>query len=206
MLFKTEKRKYLFKQIKNGDFLAFYHKPYRFIFSQLIKFVTGNKLDHVAGVFDVERRDGVVIFKLGEQVLAHGKIVKKYSIVKIDEESFNIDSRFNQDHIDFYLLPNKNKITATENIKLRKYWSDEEDSDYKLTELPATINWIHKIIVAVRKLFGKKAKIYDNNCSTAARQSMIELGIQDNKFDDKVPNPTEFAKFSFIREIVKIIK
>jgi hypothetical protein len=33
---------------------------------------------------------------------------------------------------------------------------------------------------------------------------MIKVKIRDSKFDDKAPTPTEFAKFSYIKEIIKI--
>jgi len=195
MLYKIESYKYLFDNLKSGDFLGFYKKPWYYIFSRFISFITGNKLSHVAGVFDVRRRKGVVTFKLGEQIVSDGKIVKKYSIVKIDDNGYTIHSRFRQKHIDLYLLPNENKLTVDQNKTLSEYWNKKED--YSFYELPFTINWIHK-------LFGDKKKVYDNNCSTAARQSMIEIGIIDNKFDDLVPNPTEFAKFSYINSITKI--
>jgi hypothetical protein len=196
MLYKTDSCKYLFDNLKSGDFLGFYKKPWYYLFARIIWFITGNKLSHIAGVFDVRRRQGVVTFKLGEQIVSEGKIIKKYSIVKIDDNGYTIDSRFRQKHIDLYLLPNENKLSIAQNKTLREYWNKKED--YSFEELPFTINWIHK-------LFGDKNKIYDNNCSTACRQSMVEVGITDNKFDDLVPNPTEFAKFSYIGEIIKII-
>ena len=195
MLYQSKSTKYLFDNLKNGDFLGFYKKPWYYVFARLIFVVTGNKLSHVAGIFDVKTSDQFITFKLGEQIVSDGKVVKKYSIVKISEDGYSIDSRFRNKKIDLYLLSNKNSLNVTQNLEIRKYWNEEED--YSLNELPFTINWIHK-------LFGNKKKVYDNNCSTACRQSMIRIGIRDNKFDDPVPNPTEFAKFSYIDSITKI--
>ena len=196
MLYDTKNTKFLFDNIKNGDFLGFYRKKWYYIFARIIAFVTGNKLSHVAGIFDVKKIGDVVTFKLGEQVVSEGKVIKKYSIVRLSEDGYTIDSRFRQKHIDLYYLPNTKKLTNQQNLAIRKYWNSKED--YSIDELPFTINWIHK-------LFGDQNKVYDNNCSTAARQSMLEIGIVDHKFDDKVPNPTEFAKFSYIGAITKII-
>ena len=33
---------------------------------------------------------------------------------------------------------------------------------------------------------------------------MIEIGIKDKKFNDRVPNPAGFAKFTYIESIIKI--
>jgi len=195
MKFHTERTKYLFDNIKNGDFLASYRKPWYFLFSQLVKVVTGNKLGHIAAIFDVERGDNIIRFKLGEQTISEGKKITEYCITRSFDKLYMIDSRFRNKNIDTYLLANRHILSSDQNIELGKYWREKED--YSLAELSFTVNWFYKI-------FGKKEKIYDNNCSTAARQSMIRVGIQDSKFDDKVPNPTEFAKFSFIKSIVKI--
>ena len=195
MLYKSESTEYLFNNLKNGDFFGFYKKPWYYIFARLISFITGNKLSHVAAVFDVKRSKDFLTFKLGEQVVSDGKIIKKYSIVKLSEEGYTMDSRFRQKHIDFYLLSNEHILSKTQNDEIKKYWNEKED--YSLDELAFTVNWFHK-------LFGNKNKVYDNNCSTACRQSMLRIGIRDNKFDDPVPNPTEFAKFSYIDFITKI--
>lgn len=195
MLFKSKSTKYLFDNVKNGDFLGFYKKPWYYIFAKLISVVTGNKLSHIAAIFDVKRSANIVTFKLGEQLVSEGKVIKKYSIVKITDEGYTIDSRFRQKNTDLYLLSNRFIINDKENSELATYWKEQED--YSIEELPFTINWFHK-------LFGKKDKIYDNNCSTAARMSMLRIGMRDAKFDDVAPNPTEFAKFSYIHSITKI--
>lgn len=195
MIFHTASKKHLFDNIKNGDFLAFYHRPWYFIFSRLIKIVTGNKIDHVAGVFNVIRKHNAVLFSVGEQTLSNNKASKEYSIIRFSEGNYHIDSRFRKRNLDLYLLSNRHDLDDSQNKELEKYWGEQEE--YSFAELPFTINWIYS-------LFGNKKKVYDNNCSTAARQSMIRVGIRDAKFDDKVPNPTEFAKFSFIKSIVKI--
>lgn len=194
MIYKNKDIEYLFENLKSGDFFAFYKKPWYYLFSKLIRLITGYKISHVAGVFDVKRRGNILSFKVGEQVFTSGKDVEKYSITK-NEDVYSIDSRFRKKHIDFYLLVNKYKLKPAQNKEVRNYWNESED--YSLEELPFTVNWFYN-------LFGKKNKVYDNNCSTATRQSMLRVGIKDTKFDDKVPNPTEFAKFSYIKEIIKI--
>lgn len=186
--------KYLFENIENGDFLGFWHKPRYFLFSRLIYFVTGNKLDHIGGVFDVKKIGRVVSFKLGEQTIT-GRTVKQYTVVRFIDGHVAIDSRFKKKYLDTYLLKNRRTLSEEDNDKLREYWSKKEN--YKISELFYTVNWFYK-------LFGKKGKTYDNNCSTAARQSMVEIGITPVKYDDPAPNPTEFSKFSYIKEILKI--
>jgi hypothetical protein len=195
MLYKTEDCEYLYKSLKNGDFLGFYTKPWYYLFARLIALVTGNKLSHIAGVFDVKRKSGVLTFKLGEQTASEGKVVKQYLIVKTGGSQYTADSRFRNKHVDLYLLSNRKRITKEQNEQIKEYWREVEDYGYN--ELAFTVNWFYK-------LFGDKTKVYDNNCSTAARRSMAILGIRDNKFDDKVPNPTEFARFSYIKGITKI--
>lgn len=201
MKYNKESISYLFYNIKNGDFLGFYARLWRYIFARLIYFVTGGKLSHIAGVFDVIRTGEsigeTVRFKLGEQSVSTGKDINEYHITYLGGDEYATSDRLKEKNIDLYLLPNAYELTKNQNETLKKYWSEKED--YSLTELPFTINWFHN-------LFGRKSKIYDNNCSTAARQSMVEIGITDSKFDDKVPNPTEFAKFNYIKNIVKIIK
>lgn len=197
MKYEKKELKYLFFNIKNGDFLGFYKKPWYFLFAKLIAFITGNKLSHIAGVFDVNRINTSVFFKLGEQLVSSGKVINLYSIIKIekDGDDYLIDSRFTDKHQDFYLLENEFELTKEQNQIVKDYWSKKED--YDLGELAFTQNWFYN-------LFGKKNKIYDGNCSTAARESMRLCGIVDSKFDDAVPNPAEFAKFSYIKKIVKI--
>jgi len=195
MFYKSESYGYLFHNLKNGDFLGFYKKPWYYLFVRFISLITGNKLSHIAGVFDVVRKERAVSFKLGEQSASQGKVIRKYHVVKVDTSNYSIDSRFEQKHTVSYLLSNTHRLTYDQNKTVGEYWDRKED--YSFSELPFTINWFYK-------LFGNKNKVYDNNCSTAARQSMIEIGIKDTKFDDKVPNPTEFAKFNYIEEIIKI--
>lgn len=195
MIYTNQTVKYLFDNLKNGDFLGFYKKLWYYFFARLILVVTGNKLSHVAGVFDVERVNNIITFKVGEQVVTKGKIIREYSILKLSDESYVIDSRFRNKSEDFYLLSNKNILSSLENKKLGKYWSKKEK--YSLRELPYTIDWVYKLI-------GNKTKVYDGNCSTACRQSMVSIGVLDTKFEDKAPNPTEFAKFNYIETITKI--
>jgi hypothetical protein len=195
MLYRTESCEFLYKNLKNGDFFGFYKKPWYYLFARLIALVTGNKLSHIAGVFDVKRRSGVLTFKLGEQTASEGKVVKQYSIIKTSDSQYTTDSRFRNKHIDLYLLSNRKRINKEQNEKIKEYWREVEDYGYN--ELAFTVDWFYK-------LFGDKKKVYDNNCSTAARRSMAILDIRDNKFDDKVPNPTEFARFSYIKTITNI--
>lgn len=195
MIYNKGNIKCLFDNIKNGDFIAFYKKPWYYLFAKLIFWVTGHRISHVAGVFDVKRKPNHLTFKLGEQTINNNKIITRYSIIKINENDYTCDSRFKNNSEDVYYLPNKYTITNKQNETLGKYWNIKED--YSLTELFFTQNWFYRF-------FGNKNKIYDNNCSTACRRSMIEIGIKDKKFDDRVPNPAEFAKFTYIESIIKI--
>lgn len=195
MIFETRKAKYLFDNIKNGDFIAFYKKPWYYLFARLIFLVTGQKLSHVAGIFDVKRRKNNLTFKLGEQTVSHNKIITRYSIVKVNENDYTLDSRFKNNKEDVYYLSNRHEISEEQNKKLEAYWKISES--YSLAELFFTQNWFYRF-------FGNKTKIYDNNCSTACRASMVQINIKDKKFDDKVPNPAEFARFSYIEHITKI--
>ena len=197
MNFKTEGLDYIFKTLKNGDFFGFYKRPWYYLFARLIAFITNNKLSHIAAVFDLKRSKNAVVFKLGEQTVVDGKIATIYSIIKIisDGTTYNFDSRFTNKHQDLYLLSNEFKLTKEQNQIVKNFWMAKEP--YSIKELAFTQNWFYR-------LFGDKSKTYDGNCSTAARESMALCGITDSKFDDKVPDPTEFARFSYIKSISKI--
>lgn len=197
---KTENLQYLFNNLKNGDFLGFYHKPWYFLFSRLIFWTTGQKMDHIAGLYDVEKppyANNIVSFFLGEQ-LTSGRKRNRYIINscmvngKID---YWIDSRFTKKYVNLFYLPNANNLTKEQNDILKQYWNREVK--YEFTQLPFVFNLIYR-------LFGDKNKTYDRNCSTAGRESMSMIGIKDTKFDDKVTSPSEFANLSFIKEIIKI--
>tara|TARA_R110000868_G_scaffold385282_1_gene653108 strand:+ start:99 stop:698 length:600 start_codon:yes stop_codon:yes gene_type:complete len=197
MIFETKGLEYIFKTLKSGDFFGFYKKPWYRLFSRLIAFVTNNKLSHVAGVFDVKRSKNAVVFKLGEQTVFQGRSTNIYSIVAIvtDGTTYNFDSRFTDKHQDLYLLSNQFQLTKEQNQIVKDYWTRKVT--YKIKELAFTQNWFYRF-------FGNKTKVYEGNCSTATRESMALCGIVDSKFDDKVPDPTEFAKFSYIKSITKI--
>jgi len=197
MNFKTKGLDYIFKTLKNGDFFGFYKRPWYYLFARLIAFITNNELSHIAAVFDLKRSKNAVVFKLGEQTVVDGKIATIYSIIKIisDGTTYNFDSRFTNKHQDLYLLSNEFKLTKEQNQIVKNFWTAKEP--YSIKELAFTQNWFYR-------LFGDKSKTYDGNCSTAARESMALCGITDSKFDDKVPDPTEFARFSYIKSISKI--
>ena len=191
-MFRKEKTQYLFDNIKNGDFLAFYTKPWYYLFARLIKIVTNAKMSHIGGVFDVQRFPDRVIFSFGEQSIAHDRIVEKYTILKNGQ--YIIDSRFRDKKNIFYYVPNKNIITESQNSQLREFWNRHKD--YKVEELPFTQEWF-------RRIFGRKNKTYEGNCSTACRQSMFEIEIKARN-DDIAPTPIEFAKFDYNGEVVII--
>lgn len=197
MRYKTKKLEYLFKNLKNGDFLGIYHIPWYYLFARFIFLVTGNRLCHVGSVFDVKRYNNYVSFKLGEQTLTEGKIISEYVIVKTDDNKYSIDSRFRDKFVNLFLLSNKNILLDSDNLKIYEYWKDKEE--YSITELPFNMNWFYN-------LFGNTKKLYDNNCSSACRAAMLKIGIKDSSKDDPVPNPTEFANFDYISEIIKITK
>jgi hypothetical protein len=185
---------YLFNNIKNGDFLSFYHKPWYFLFSKLIFFVTGARRDHVGGICDVKRKTNIVTFKFGEQTTFYNKKLTQYYIVKDSENNFVIDSRFTNKKIKLFYLVNKENIKTTKNKILVDYWKGRDK--YQITQLPFVIDWIYK-------LFGDKDKVYDRTCSTACRRSMELIGIISDP-DNKVPDPNEFANSTFIKKTLEI--
>ncbi len=196
---RTESVQYLFNNLKNGDFLGFYHKPWYFLFSRLIFWTTGQKVDHIAGTFDIDKfnSDNVISFRLGEQMTS-GRSANKYTINRCmvnGKMDYYIDSRFTKKYINLFYLPNINEISEFQNDILAAYWIRKVK--YEFTQLPFTFNWVYR-------LFGDKNKIYDRNCSTAARESMAIIGINDTKFDDKVTSPNEFVNLSFIKEMIQI--
>jgi hypothetical protein len=195
MFNKVQNTKYLYDNIKNGDFIGFYTRPWYYIFSKIISLVTGGKLSHVAGVFDVVRSKNILSFRLGEQSLTYGKIITEYVMIDMGEKGITLDSRFRHPYSDFYLLPNGNLLDEFQNEQLANYWQEKED--YSVKELAFTVNWFYK-------LFGDRGKVYDNNCSTACRESMMRIGVYNANEVDKVPNPTEFSKFSYIDNIIKL--
>lgn len=189
--------KFLFKHIKNGDFLIFYSN---LIGSKFISFVTGGKLDHIGGIFDVHRDKNIVSFSFGEQRSKEGKTVKRYSITKCKDGTYIIDARFRNEKIKFYYLPNVFKITPKQNTKLREYWNTRDD--YSFLQLPLTLNWIYKIF----NIFLSNKKItLDRFCSGACKRSMDIIGIYPTKSNDNAPSPIEFVRFSYIKNINKVI-
>lgn len=193
---------YLYENLKNGDFFAFYAKKWWQYFAKLIFWVTGVKVSHIAAVFDVKRKDNILTFRVGEQLVEEGRVTNTYMIVHTMGD-YLIDSRFKDDSNDFYYLPNANKITRSQNKELREYWNTKDD--YNFSELLLTPNFIYRLYNWFRKKLGKKPKkIYDGVCSSAAAQSMRAVGITDSKFNDKVPNPREFISFSYIESINKV--
>jgi hypothetical protein len=185
-------KKYLFENIKNGDYLGFYHKPWYFLFSKVIFWTTRKKIDHVAQVFDVKRYDSILNFSVGEQMTS-GRRITKYSIVNTLNNTL-IDSRFRDDNLRYFYLPIKTEINLKQNKLLREYWSKKVD--YEFSQLPFVFNWVYK-------LFGDKKKTYDRVCSTACNEAANIIGIaQNNK--DKVTSPAEFLKLNFIKEIIRL--
>tara|TARA_R110000868_G_scaffold220103_2_gene471213 strand:- start:148 stop:729 length:582 start_codon:yes stop_codon:yes gene_type:complete len=192
---KQEDLKHLFKNLKNGDSIGFYAKPWYLLFARLIFWVTHIKLSHVANVFDVKRRGVTLSFSVGEQTISHkGKTVERYTMIN-SLNGILIDSRFRNTRNIFYYMPLKFRISKDQNKILKEYWNTKED--YAIEELAYTVNWFFKI-------FGNKNKVYDGNCSTACRQAMILAGVKADN-DDKAPTPAEFSKFSYIKDIIKIV-
>ena len=199
MKIQTREISYLFDSLKNGDFFAFYHKKWYFLFSRLIKLVSGEPIDHIAGVYDVERSGDDLIFKLGEMNVGIGKHNTSYTIRRIKDEygeadSYLIDSRFRNKGVKFYYCSNKHRLTKEQNKQLAKYW--DTFADYRFGQLPFSINWIYK-------LFGDKKKIYDHYCNGAAFESIRSILNLDVK--DKAQNPAQFTKNEFLNPIVRII-
>lgn len=197
MEIKTKEISYLFDSLKNGDFFAFYHKKWYFLFSRLIKFVSGEPIDHIAGVYDVERMGDDLIFKVGELNVGIGKHSTTYTLRRVRGEFgefYLIDSRFRKKSVNFYYCSNKHRLNREQNAQLAKYWSIP--SDYRFGQLPFSINWIYK-------LFGDKKKIYDHYCNGAAFESIRPILNLDVK--DKAQNPAQFTKNGFLNPMVRII-
>jgi len=197
-MIENKNLEYLFDSLKNGDFFAFYHKKWYYLFSKLIKFVSGEPVDHVAGVFDVERLGNDLFFKLGELNVGIGKHTTIYEISRIKNDNgltdYNIDSRFRNSGIKFFYCSNRFQISKQGNEELKKYWN--RPANYKFTQLPFSINWIYK-------LFGDKNKTYDNYCNGAAFESIrpiLNLNIKD-----KAQNPAQFTKNEFLKPMVRIV-
>ncbi len=159
---RTEKTAYLFNNIKSGDFLGFYKKPWYYFFAKLIFLITGNKLSHISGIFDVKREEDCVTFKVGEHMVSDDKVITQYSIVR-SYNGYLIDSRFRDKDTEFFYLPNRNTLSDSQNTELSKYWNEE--GDYSLGQLSFSQNWFYR-------LFGNKNKVYDGFCSAAGRQAM----------------------------------
>ena len=193
---------YLYENLKNGDFFAFYAKKWWQYFAKLIFWVSGVKVSHIAGVFDVKRKDNILTFSVGEQLVEEGRVTNTYMIVHTIGD-YLIDSRFKDDSNDFYYLPNKFKINRSQNKKLREFWNTKDD--YNFSELLLTPNFVYRGYNWLREKLGKEPKdFYDGVCSSAAAQSMRAIGITDSKFNDKVPNPREFISFDYIESINKV--
>lgn len=188
----NENLKNLFENLKNGDFVAFYHKPWYFLFSKVIFWTTRKKIDHVAQVFDVKRFGSILNFSVGEQ-LTSGRRITKYSIIR-NLDGFLIDSRFRNDNLNYFWLPIKTEINTKQNKLLREYWSKKVD--YEFSQLPFVFNWFYE-------LFGDKKKTYDRVCSTACNEAANIIGIAENN-KDKVTSPAEFLKLNFIKEVIRL--
>ena len=190
---------YLFSSLKNGDFLGFYHRPWYFLFSKVIAFFTGGKLDHVAGVLNVGRSDDVVSFDLAEYKSNQGKQITRYFINK-NKDTYSIDSRFAKRHINVFYLPNKYTLTKSQNAKLHDFWNAKNTS-YSFMQLPLTINCINSIVNFFRRT---KKPTKARYCSGVLKESMDYINIKPQKYDDQHPSPIEFVKFSYVDGIVKI--
>lgn len=191
---RTEELSYLFKNLKNGDCFSFYHKKWYFLFSRLIFWITRDKEDHDACVFDVKKSFNVISFKVGEQ-LTSGRIVTEYIIERIVAygiTKYYIDSRFRKKSVYFYYHKNKSEISSEQNNILAEYWAKK--ISYEFSQLPFTINWIYK-------LFGNKNKVYDRNCSTAFAESMKLIGFTDF---DAASTPAEVASSLYFEPIILI--
>jgi len=190
---------YLFNNIKNGDFLAFYHNPWYFLFSKLIRFFTGLRIDHIAGVFNIIRSENMVIFKMGEMKITGGRVINTYTITREKQGNkfkYIIDSRFRKSYIDFYYIPNTHTITKEQNAKLEEFWG--KDAEYNVVETILSLNWVYKIYSF---LSFKKKKKYANICSSACKQSMEYINIFCKKFNDPIPSPADFLKYNYIQEL-----
>jgi hypothetical protein len=193
---------FIYNNLKNGDFLAFYAKKWWHYFARLIACITGIPISHIAGVFDVERQDNVLSFSIGEQLVKEGRVTNRYSIVKT-KGTFLVDSRFKDNAQDLYYLSNAFRLCTNENKKLKVFWSKKDD--YNFSELLLTPNWIFRLYSWFLAKVNRKPKDkYDGICSSAAAQSMSIIGFHDAKFTDKVPNPKEFIGMSYIKSIHKI--
>lgn len=160
--------------------------------------MSGEPIDHIAGIFDVKRLGDDILFKVGELNVGVGKHTNEYALRRIKDESginYYIDSRFRNKGVNFFYCSNKTTFTKVQNTLIAKYWSTP--AVYKFTQLPFTINWVYF-------LFADKKKIYDHFCNGAAYQSVKPiLGLNEK---DKVQNPAQFTENNFLKPKVRIVE
>lgn len=193
-MLSQDKIKIMFDEVKNGDFVGFHYPKWYYIFGKIIyytcyAFIRRKKLaiEHVGQVFNVERKDDLVVFSFGEQkVSTSGKTISIYTISRFLYDGkmvYHIDSGF--DHGQLHYLPLNTPITDKENEFLQSFW--QEKDNYSLLDAASSVNFIEKII----KFFGKYSNVkHDKFCSGSCHATMLMLNRTTN---EEMLNPVEFA-------------
>lgn len=180
------------KRFRAGDCLLLHSKSKIAIFAKIINFFTGTKLDHVAQIIEVGDK---------YYVLAEFRAIGGKQITPLLKSKLSPDKRFIDNAHDIYFAKLNFELTDDQKSKLITFWTDLKDS-YSLTSAIGSVNFFDSILSKLfPKLYIKKKNA--NFCSGAVNEALNTIGIKEKNYTDSV-TPDEFARQSFIYEIIKL--
>jgi len=155
----------LYIHLDQYDIFGFYHKPWYYVFSRLIKWFSGFKVDHVGIVSYVNSlNQDVKAFHLLEQRLTTNTIQTNYFISK-----WGIDSRFDNKNIILYYSQIKPEIRAlfTDDIlqELQQYILANINVQYSLKDLLLTNRILFKLFPSYKQKVLKNYENHNDICS-----------------------------------------
>lgn len=140
---KQQTLKYLYDNLKDGDHLLFFHSKWYYLFSKVIASATGEKIDHLAIVYKVNRTCNLVTFDLYEQRATKGGCKHTYSIF-IDEYGVYHLNGFSADKL--YYSELSTRLTKKQISIGYKDAESQIGKEYGFIYLPLMINFIAKFV------------------------------------------------------------
>lgn len=193
---------YIFKDLKDGDCLAFYRKAW---YLQLIPFFTrqykGQEApQHVAICYEIKRTTNAISFKLSEQTF-HGGQYRDIEIFEVNGKYFIEDDYFNKQN-KIALLSLKTPMTEKQIEAGIKDAKGQIGRKYGWIELPKSLELLDRILNKRIKNYLYKRNIEENSrhCSKHIQMNLMYSGYY--VFKDFNPTPVEITKLPIFNVIV----
>ncbi len=149
----------LFNELRDSDWLMFYHTKWYYFFSKAIFFITRKKIDHVGVVFNVRREDKLVVFDFYEYKATENCIKSTYAIFKDEYDNYYLKG-FTADKIYYSKY---NQYPSIDCLKKGKYYADKEaknNSKYSFSNLALSLDFVWGIIPKKLRANPFKSKLF----------------------------------------------